>query len=74
MHIASGTARTPALWEEDGWAPPAPQLPSLEIKLDRKLEDFFQNVMSQHYIICYGDQAAKLRELCGMLGVGEAGK
>ena len=57
-----------------GWAPPAPRLPSLEIKLDGKPEDFFQQVMSQHYIICYGDYAAKLRTLCGILGVVEAGQ
>jgi len=69
MHIVTGTARTPAKWEEAGWAPPAPQLPSLEIAFDCPVEEFAQKVMSQHYIICYGDQRARLRELCGMLGI-----
>ena len=69
MHIMTGTARTPAKWEEAGWAPPAPQLPSLEIVFDAPVEDFIQNVMAQHYIISYGDNRARLEALCSILGI-----
>ena len=69
MHIMTGTARTPQKWEEAGWAPPAPQLPSLEIAFDTPTEDFIQKVMSQHYIISYGDNRSKLEALCAILGI-----
>lgn len=69
MHLATGEARTPRPWEEAGWTPPAPQLPSLEIALDGDVEVFIQTVMSQHYIISYGDHTEALRDLCGLLGV-----
>ncbi len=67
LHIMTGTARTPEKWEEAGWAPPAPQLPSLEIAFDAPVEDFIQKVMSQHYIISYGDNRAGLEDLCRVL-------
>lgn len=69
MHVMTGTARTPAKWEEAGWAPPAPQLPSLEIVFDGPVEDFVQNVLSQHYILSYGDNRAKLKDLCSILRI-----
>ena len=69
MHIVTGTARTPNAWEEAGWAPPAPQLPSLEIAFDVPMDDFVRKVLSQHYIISYGDNRKKLEELCALLGV-----
>ena len=69
MHLAAGEARTPRPWEEAGWAPPAPQLPSLEITLHEPIEGFIQKVLSQHYFISYGDNVAVLRELCDLLGV-----
>ena len=69
MHLATGEARTPRPWEEAGWTPPAPQLPSLEIALDGDVEAFIQTVMSQHYIISFGDNTEALRDLCGLLGV-----
>lgn len=69
MHIMTGTARTPVKWEEAGWAPPAPQLPSLEIIFDAPAEEFIQKVMSQHYIISYGDNQAGLQALCSILGI-----
>jgi L-fucose isomerase-like protein len=69
MHIMTGLARTPCRWEEAGWAPPAPQLPSLEIAFDGPVEDFVQKVMSQHYIISYGDNRARLEALCAILGI-----
>ena len=69
LHITTGTARAPAKWEEAGWAPPAPQLPSLEIAFDVPVEGFIQKVMSQHYIISYGDNRQVLEALCSILGV-----
>jgi len=69
LHITTGTARAPAKWEEAGWAPPAPQLPSLEIAFDVPVEGFIQKVTSQHYIISYGDNRQVLEALCSILGV-----
>lgn len=69
MHILTGQAKTPQKWEEAGWTPPAPQLPSLEITFDTPMEDFVQKVMSQHYIISYGDNRSKLEALCKILGI-----
>jgi hypothetical protein len=60
---------TPRKWEECGWAPPAPDLPSLEVILDTPVEDFAQKVLSQHYIVAWGDVSAEMAELCRLLGV-----
>lgn len=68
MHMVTGTGVTPRKWEEAGWTQPAPQLPGLEILLS-DVENFTQNVMCQHYIISYGDNTAKIRNLCDILGV-----
>ena len=51
MHIATGEAVAPRPWEEAGWDPPAPQLPSLEVVLDGPVEAFAQKVLSQHTIL-----------------------
>ena len=69
MHMASGSAVTPRPWEECGWAAPAPQLPSLEVVLDAPVEAFAANVMSQHYIVAYGDVTAEMKDLCALLGI-----
>ena len=69
MHMTTGEAVTPRAWEEAGWAPPAPQLPSLEVNFDSDVESFIQNVAGQHYIISYGDNTAELTDLCKILGV-----
>ncbi len=69
MHIAMGTARKPEKWEEAGWAPPAPQLPSLEVIFDFPVENFIQQVMGQHYIMSYGDNRAVLHALCEVLKI-----
>lgn len=69
FHMVKGEAKTPRPWEEAGWAPPAPQLPSLEITLEEPIEGFIQKVLSQHYFIAYGDQTEALRDLCNILGV-----
>ncbi|MHB1346066.1 MAG: L-arabinose isomerase family protein [Candidatus Humimicrobiaceae bacterium] len=64
MHIMTGKAIIPGSWEEVGWTQPAPQLPSLEIILDSSVDDFAQKVMSQHYIITYGDNSSLLKDFC----------
>ena len=69
MHIATGEAVAPRSWEEAGWEPPAPHLPSIEFITDGPTEAFAQKVLSQHYIIAYGDQRAALTDLCRLLGI-----
>jgi len=73
LHVVTGEAVAPIPWEEAGWAPPAPQLPSLDVKLDAPVEEFIAKVMSQHYIISYGDNRAGLLDLCSILGVETVG-
>ncbi len=68
MHLVKGEGITPRKWEEAGWTQPAPQLPGLEILLP-DTDDFAQNVMCQHYIISYGDNTEKIKNLCFILGV-----
>ncbi len=68
MHMVVGEGITPRKWEEAGWTQPAPQLPGLEILLD-DVEDFADKVMCQHYIISYGDNTEKIKNLCEILGV-----
>ena len=70
MHLYTGEARQPAKWEELGWTAPAPQLPSLEVFPDScTVPELAQKVSSQHVIICYGDEAKAIAELCGLLGI-----
>ena len=70
MHIYTGEAIRPPQWEEYGWEAPAPQLPSLEIVLKScTVEEFAQNVSSQHVIIAYGDYVEELTDLCRLLGI-----
>jgi L-fucose isomerase-like protein len=69
MHVVTGEAVAPRKWEECGWASPAPDLPSLEVILDTPVEDFAQKVLSQHYIVAWGDVTGEIAELCRLLGV-----
>jgi len=69
MHVATGEAVSPRAWEECGWAPPAPRLPSLEVILDTPVEAFAQKVLSQHYIVAYGDVTGEISELCRLLHI-----
>ncbi len=61
LHTATGEAVQPEPWEEAGWAAPAPQLPSLEIKFGKSSEAFLQDVQGQHYILAYGNILPRLR-------------
>ncbi|MBP5300407.1 MAG: hypothetical protein J6Y80_03280 [Victivallales bacterium] len=69
MHVAHGNAVRPETWEEAGWAPPAPQLPSIEVKFDFPADEFLAKVMGQHYIVSYGDNRALLKDYCDIAGI-----
>lgn len=69
MHTTLANAVTPEKWEEAGWAPPAPQLPSLEMKFDYDSDLFLQDIMGQHYIVSYGDWTNRLAEFCAIKGI-----
>lgn len=69
MHVVHGEARAPRSWEEAGWEPPAPQLPSIEFVPDCGVDEFAQKVYCQHYIIAYGDHTRRLKSLCSLLGI-----
>jgi L-fucose isomerase-like protein len=69
LHMVTGEAVEPRRWEEAGWAQPAPQLPGLEVILDTSVEEFAQKVLSQHYILAYGNQTEVLRDFCRLTGI-----
>jgi L-fucose isomerase-like protein len=69
MHIVTGNAVEPRSWEEVGWDQPSPQLPSLEVILDTPVDDFAQKVLSQHYIVTYGDNTEVLKDFCKLTGI-----
>ena len=70
MHMYLAEAKTPAKWEECGWTPPAPQLPSLEVfPLDCTVEEFAQKVSSQHVIVCYGDHRQTVKDFCKLADI-----
>lgn len=70
MHMYLADAKTPATWEECGWTPPAPQLPSLEVfPLDCTVEEFAEKVSSQHVIVCYGDYREAVRTFCKLMDI-----
>ena len=68
MQILLGNGKTPPKWEECGWDQPAPQLSALEIEIS-DVEKFADNVACQHYVITYGDNRKKIRDLCSILGI-----
>lgn len=68
MHVVNGEGTTPQPWEECGWDKPAPQLPSLKIKLD-DTESFVQNIMGQHYIISYGNNLEVIKDFCKLCNI-----
>ena len=68
MQVILGEGKNPPKWEECGWDQPAPQLSALEIEIGN-VEKFADNVACQHYIITYGDNRAKIANLCAILGI-----
>ena len=70
MHIYTAEAKTPPAWNEFGWDDPAPQLPSLEVFPDScTVEEFAQNVSSQHVIVAYGNYLEAIRDFCKMMDI-----
>ena len=70
MHVYTAEAKTPPAWNEFGWDDPAPQLPSLEVFPDScTVEEFAQNVSSQHVIVAYGNHVEAIRDLCKMMDI-----
>ncbi|MDD4181880.1 MAG: hypothetical protein PHE87_09635 [Victivallaceae bacterium] len=69
MHIMTGEAQSPIKWEEAGWAPPAPQLPSIDMIFDGESEDFLQKIIGQHYIFSFGNNRELLENLCHILKI-----
>lgn len=70
LHAVRGTAKTPETWEEAGWAPPAPQLPSIEVFFESgESENFLKNVMAQHYIVTYGDNIELIENYARINGI-----
>lgn len=70
MHIVEGKAIEPRKWEEAGWTPPAPQLPSLEIIPETMtVEEFADKVLSQHYILLYGKHLNYLSRFCRFMNI-----
>ena len=70
MHVYTAEAKNPPAWNEFGWDDPAPQLPSLEVFPDScTVEEFAQNVCSQHVIVAYGNHVEALRDFCEMMDI-----
>ena len=70
LHAVRGEAKTPETWEEAGWAPPAPQLPSIEVFFESgESEGFLKNVMGQHYIVTYGDNVELIENYAKINGI-----
>ena len=70
MHVYTAEAKNPPAWNEFGWDDPAPQLPSLEVFPDScTVEEFAQNVCSQHVIVAYGDYTEALIDFCEMMDI-----
>ncbi|TZF86258.1 hypothetical protein FW774_04210 (plasmid) [Pedobacter sp. BS3] len=63
MHIAYGQGER-CSWEEAGWTQPAPQLPSLLVKLETPVEQFVKHISGQHYILAYGDYRNQFVDFC----------
>jgi L-fucose isomerase-like protein len=69
MHVLTGDGVKPRAWEELGWAPPAPNFPSLEIIPDGGMEAFAHKALAQHYAVVYGDHRQRLVDLCDLLDI-----
>ena len=50
-------------------APPAPQLPSIEVKFNYCADEFLKNVMAQHYIVTYGNNMELIENYCAVNGL-----
>ena len=70
MHVYPADAKDPPALNEIGWDDPAPQLPSLEVFPDScTVEEFAQNVSSQHVIVANGDYSEAVRDFCKLMDI-----
>lgn len=70
LHCYTGEAKEPPEWEECGWKPPAPRLPSVRIYPDRRsVDDIAQTICGQHVLVGYGDYTGALKNLCDLLEI-----
>ena len=70
MHVYTAEAKEPRPWNEYGWDDPAPQLPSLEVYPDScTVEEFAQNVSSQHVIVTYGNWTEEIKDFCKIMDI-----
>ncbi len=70
LHVLKAEGLQPRRWEELGWNAPAPQFPGLELKLDIPVEQFVDKIISQHYLIAYGDHVDAVKQVAALLGIG----
>ena len=69
IHLLKAEGEKPRRWEELGWNPPVPQFPGLELKLSVPVERFVEQVVSQHYLMAYGDHVAAVKQVAKLLNV-----
>lgn len=69
LHVAKAQGERPRRWEELGWNAPAPQFPGLELTLDIPVERFVEKIVSQHYLIAYGDHVDAIKNVAKLLDV-----
>lgn len=70
MHLYTGEARQPMAWQEFGWTDPIPQLCSLQVFPDScTVEEFAQQVSSQHVLLAYGNHMDEIEQLCRLLDI-----
>ena len=69
MHILTADGQKPMKWEEMGWNPPAPEFPGLLLKMHQPVEDFVEKIISQHYLIVYGNYIDQLKDVCKLMKI-----
>jgi L-fucose isomerase-like protein len=67
MHIVTGEGKAPPQWVEMGV--PLPSWPSVRFYPDGSVRSILDHVQSQHFAAVFGDYAAELVELCGLLNI-----
>lgn len=69
IHLAKAEGVKPRRWEELGWNAPAPQFPGLELELDVPVQQFVDRIVSQHYLIAYGDHVEAVKQVAKLLDI-----
>ena len=69
MFLTKGEAKSPPKWTELGWEEPSPDYPSLLVKPEMSVQDYMENVPSQHIIVVHGDYTREMKELCKLMDI-----